>query len=520
MNAVIYARYSSHSQTEQSIEGQLHDNHAWAKQQGYTVIAEYIDRALSGTKDTRPDFQRMIADAAKKQFEIVIVWKLDRFARNRYDSAIYKAKLKKYGVRVVSVKEQISDTPEGIILEGLLESMAEYYSSNLAQNIRRGQRESALKGQFRGGQVPFGYKIIDHKLAIDEKTAPCVRYVFESYANGMGKKEIADELNRRGLRTKTGNSFTVKSFSTLLSNVAYIGTLSYGDIKIPDAFPALIDKELFERVQLRLKSVARAPAANKAKVRYLLQGKAFCGLCGAPLIGESGYSHTGVMHSYYACAVKKKTHACKKKNERRAVLEEFVISHTISYVLNPSNINRIAEAVVAEYEREFSPDTSAPLEKALESVHHDMNKLVDALIDAPKSAQQAIYARMEALEAQQSELESEIARLKIAQGIRLTESEVKSWLKDFTRGSKDDPAFCQHLIDTFVNAIYVYDDKIIIFYNIRTNSQISFSELSTAPSDLNSSDLNSCAPLKSLKSEPRIVFIKGVIGFIFQREEN
>ena len=123
-NAVIYARYSSHNQTEQSIEGQLHDGYAFAERNGYQVIGEYIDRALTGTKDQRPDFQRMIRDAEKRQFQVVIVWKLDRFARNRYDSAIYKAKLKKYGVRVVSVMENITEGPEGIILEGLLESMA------------------------------------------------------------------------------------------------------------------------------------------------------------------------------------------------------------------------------------------------------------------------------------------------------------------------------------------------------------------------------------------------------------
>ena len=178
MNAVIYARYSSHGQTEQSIEGQLHDNYAWAEQQGITVIGEYIDRALTGTKDQRPDFQRMIADAAKRQFELVIVWKLDRFARNRYDSAIYKARLKKYGVKVLSVKENITDSPEGIILEGLLESMAEYYSANLAQNVLRGKRETSAKGNWNGGRVPLGYKAVDGKLVADDKTAPFVQYLF------------------------------------------------------------------------------------------------------------------------------------------------------------------------------------------------------------------------------------------------------------------------------------------------------------------------------------------------------
>ena len=175
MNAVIYARYSSHGQTEQSIEGQLHDAYEFARREGYTIIGEYIDRARTGTNDNRDDFQRMIADAPKAQFQAVIVWKLDRFARNRYDSAIYKARLKKSGVRVISVKENITDRPEGIILEGLLESMAEYYSANLSQNVKRGLRETISKGFYCGGQIPYGYKTQDRRLVADEKTAPIIR---------------------------------------------------------------------------------------------------------------------------------------------------------------------------------------------------------------------------------------------------------------------------------------------------------------------------------------------------------
>ena len=155
-SAVIYARYSSHSQTEQSIEGQLHDGYAYAEKCGYRVVGEYIDRALTGKTDDRPDFQRMIKDAEKRLFQVVIVWKLDRFARNRYDSAMYKRILKKHGVRVVSVMENITDTPEGIILEGMLEALAEYYSANLSENIKRGQQESIKKGWFPGGPPPMG----------------------------------------------------------------------------------------------------------------------------------------------------------------------------------------------------------------------------------------------------------------------------------------------------------------------------------------------------------------------------
>lgn len=136
-----------------------------------SVVGEYVDRALTGTNDNRASFQRMIADASKKQFQYVIVYKLDRFARNRYDSAIYKAKLKKYGVTVLSAMEQISDTPEGIILESVLEGMAEYYSANLSQNVKRGIKVALQNKTFIGGTPPYGYFVKNKNVYIDEKKA-------------------------------------------------------------------------------------------------------------------------------------------------------------------------------------------------------------------------------------------------------------------------------------------------------------------------------------------------------------
>jgi len=480
MNAVIYARYSSHGQTEQSIEGQLHDNYAWAEQQGIRVVGEYIDRALTGTKDQRPDFQRMIEDAAKKQFEMVIVWKLDRFARNRYDSAIYKARLKKFGVKVVSVKENITDSPEGIILEGLLESMAEYYSANLAQNVRRGQRETIAKGQFCGGQIPFGYRSQNGKLVVDEKNAPAIRYLFEQYAQGVPKKEIIDELNRRGFRSKSGKPLTYTTFARALPNSVYIGEYRYGGEVVPGLAEQLIDREIFEKVQRRLKAVSRAPAAGKATVDYLLQGKAFCGYCGAPMVGESGRSRNGYTHHYYACADKKKKHTCKKKNERKDFIEWYVVEQTANYILTPERSALVAKAVVAEYEKEFSDSRVTDLEKALKQIDRETDKLLDALVDAPKIAHKKIYDRMEALEAQKQEMDGELARLRIAQGIQLTEAEVRAWLKKICTGDPLDPEFRKRIIDVFINAIYLYDDRVIIFYNIRGGKQVSFIDLASS----------------------------------------
>ena len=159
MNVVIYARFSSHSQTEQSIEGQLKVCYEYAQAHQYTVIGEYIDRAQSGTSDNRTDFQRMILDSEKHTFQGVLVYQLDRFARNRYDSAIYKAKLKKNGVRVLSARENITEDASGILIEGVLESMAEYYSAELSQKINRGRKINASKCLSNGSNPGLGYKV-------------------------------------------------------------------------------------------------------------------------------------------------------------------------------------------------------------------------------------------------------------------------------------------------------------------------------------------------------------------------
>ena len=526
MNAVIYARYSSANQTEQSIEGQLRDNYAWAKQRNITVVGEYIDRALTGTKDQRPDFQRMIEDASRKQFEMVIVWKLDRFARNRYDSAIYKAKLKKHGVKVVSAMENITDSPEGIILEGLLESMAEYYSANLSQNTKRGKRETAAKGFWNGGHAPLGYKIVDRKLVSDEKTAPIVRYIFEQYAQGVTKAAIIRELERKGVRSYYGNPLTYSSFNSVLRNQAYIGKSTYKGEVVEGLSEPLIDEKLFWKVQEQIKRRSHAPAASKAKVDYLLSGKAFCGVCGAPMAGTCGKSKAGRMYYYYMCSHRKHPWRCAKKNERKDNTEQFIVDQTLKYILTKGQISRIAKAVVVEYKKEFSDSGMKSLKTAIKRIDRELEKLVDALIDAPKTAHQKIYDRMESLGLQKEDLEESLSRLMVASKIALTEKEVAAWLMQFASGDINDTAFCRKVIDTFINCVYMYEDRIVIFYNIRNSQQPAYKEVTekTAP-DVESgavecSDLNTEASARVTKSEQYdhwYVFISGVLGLVLKR---
>lgn len=261
MNGVIYARYSSDNQREESIDGQLRECLVFAEKNDIQIIETYVDRALSAKTDNRPDFQRMIRDSTKEQFEVIIVWKLDRFARNRYDSAHYKAILKRNNVRVVSATEAISQGPEGIILESLLEGMAEYYSAELAEKVLRGMKENAYNCKFNGGTIPYGYYVDDEKhLQIESKTAMIVREVFELYDNGMTMKEITDTLNRKGLRNRKGNPFTISVVSKMLTNRRYIGEYKFKEIVVEDGIPAIISKNLFESVNKKLEANRKKPA--------------------------------------------------------------------------------------------------------------------------------------------------------------------------------------------------------------------------------------------------------------------
>lgn len=283
-NCCLYARYSSHKQNSTSIEAQILEITAYAERLGYTIVEQYIDMAISGKSDDRPEFLRMIEDSSKGKFSRILVYSLDRFARNRYDSARYKAKLKKNGVKVLSAKENISDDPAGIVMEGVLESMAEYYSAELSQKVNRNMLLNAEKGLYNGGFVPLGYRVIEQdfdtykkkKLVIDENTAPIVQAIFKMRANDIPVVEIIDFLNKNGYKTGKGTDFNKNSLQNLFKNKKYIGTTTYGEKEFPNTIPAIIDEDTFNKVQEVREKYKYAPGIRKAEERYLLTGKLFC----------------------------------------------------------------------------------------------------------------------------------------------------------------------------------------------------------------------------------------------------
>ena len=493
MKAVIYARYSSDNQREESIEGQLRECKEYAERNGILVLQSYIDRALSAKTDNRPEFQRVIRDSAKGLFDTVLVWKLDRFARNRYDSAHYKSQLKKNGVRVISATEQISNGPEGIILESMLEGMAEYYSAELAQKINRGLRENALKGKNNGGSIPLGYRLgEDHRLRIDPLTAPVVREIFQRYADGETVREIIETLNERHLLTRKGHEFRMNSFNRLLKNRKYIGEYRYKDVVIPDAIPAIVPKELFERVQERMKKNQRAPARAKAEEEYLLTTKLFCGHCGRMMIGESGKGRNGTIHRYYKCGAAKRRQGCHKKAVKKDWIEHIAVMYTIQRVFQDDIIAQIADELVALQNTE---DNSLPLlRRQLADTERGIENMLNAIqqgILTPSTKE-----RLEALEQEREEIKVAIYSEEL-QKPKITKEHIAFWISKFRDTDLTDIASRKRIVESFVNAVFVYDDKVVFTFNYKDGSKTATIDEITAELG---SDLDGTTPPRRRKA--------------------
>lgn len=453
----LYMRYSSDKQTEQSIEGQLRELVAYCKQHKYRISAIYVDRAISAhaNMEKRPAFQRMLADSAHSDWTIVMVYKLDRFSRRREDSAVAKMRLRKNGCTVESAKEAISKAPEGVILESLLEGLAEYYSAELSQKVKRGMRESAQKGLSTGGCIPLGYKSENKKIVADPVTAPLVQEIFQRYVAGATIASICKDFNARGIRTTKGAKFTHASFNTLLRNKKYIGTYTYGDIEKEGAVPMIIDTELFEAAQVRLGKQAHKAGKEKAKVPYLLSGKMFCGHCGSLMVGECGRSKTGAMHYYYTCSNRKRRQGCTKKAMRKDWIEG-IVADSARAMLTDEVIDYVATQAEKQSEQAIRETTSIPMiQQQIKDVETKIKNLTAAIESAGASAV-SLVTRISELEAQRKDLERAMQN-ENKSVIRLTKPMVTYWLEQVRAKSEAVGDQNAMLLDMLVNSVTVWD---------------------------------------------------------------
>lgn len=475
MKVVIYARYSSDKQGENTIEAQTRYCTEFCERNNYTIVGKYVDRATTATKDVekRYDFQRMIKDSEKHLFEGIVVFKLERFARNRYDSAIYKNRLQKNGVHVISATENITGNKEGIILESVFEGMAEYFSKDLAEKVTSGMREVAMKCQTNGGLTPLGFKLVDKKYVLDPITAPIVKEAFTRYVDGDQIQTICDDFNRRGFKTARGGKFNKNSFHNIFSNDKYIGVYRFQDIIIEGGIPAIIDKDTFEKAKRRINANKKTNTNGsfKAKVDYLLSCKLICGECQATMCGESGTSRSGNSYYYYKCSNQKKHHNCNKTTVKKEDIESEVIQQTLK-VLTPEIINQIADMTMKVIEEDKNKNEIIPaLKRQLKETENKINNLLIALESYQSPT---IIERLKELEENKKSLTIDLETEIRNETIPLTKEMILFYFDKLLSGDMNDIDTQKRLVEMLVEKVVLFNSedptklKYTIYYNLDT----------------------------------------------------
>lgn len=486
MDVVIYTRFSSNNQTEHSTERQIKYCKEFAERNDFNVIHIYTDEAQSGMSANRQQFKQMIKDSKNKRFQGVIVYSQDRFARNRYDSVTYKDELRKNGVRVFSVCENITDAPSGVIVESVFEGMAEFYSLELAQKASRGMAMNAEHCYFNGSVVPLGLKTksipvpigangkIKYKkiLDIDEEKAPLVKEVYEMYLNGDTMENIAKYLNTKGIKKSDGTDrvFNKNSVKLILTNKRYIGSYTYKGEETPNAIPRIIDDETFYKIQEKIEKNKHAPAKNKAEVLYLLTTKLFCGTCKEMMVGVSATSGNGKRHYYYSCNGKRVHHKCKRKDIKRDYIESLVVDLARNS-LTDENIEEIANAVYKTACKQRDNTRQKQLQREILNIEKQKANLFDSLkLCYDDNVKKSIFEEMAKMEKQKIEIENEI-RIEKESIFDVTLQEIRYFLYHIKKVSENDIRYRQILIDVLIYKVYLYDDdSLTIVYNIKNKN--------------------------------------------------
>ena len=469
--AVAYARYSSAGQRDVSIEQQLADIRAYAAREGYHIVREYADHARSGYKnvENRAAFQQMLSSADSGTFDTVLCWKVDRFGRSREDSAVYKGRLRRFGVKVLYVMEPIPDGSAGILLEGMLEATAEWYSVNLSENVKRGLNDNAARCLYNGAHV-YGYVPgPDKKYQIVPERAAVVRQIYSLYLSGESLSRIVRILNDSGLRNATGKPWNISLVYHVLTQERYTGVYIWKDQRTPGGIPAIIDQKTWEDVQRMLKRSVRKHSSNN--VEFLLTGKAFCGHCGKPMVGDSGTSKLGTPHYYYSCQSKKRRAGCDKKSVRKQELEDAVIDFIFDHCLTGEEMDRIATAVIAAQQESMSASPLAQMERQLADVDRKIDNINNAIAEGIWNS--TTKQKLDELSSTHDSLVVSISNLRATFGRLLDRKNVLAFLRRMASQDRTDPAQRKFLIQTFVNAVYVFDDHLKLYLNaIEGASQI------------------------------------------------
>ena len=493
--AVVYARFSSDNQRDESIDAQLRAINEYADKNNIKIVNQFIDRAKSATSDKRPEFQNMIkfCEADTTGISMVIVHKLDRFSRDKYDSAMYKQKLKVKGIRVVSVVENLDNSPESVILESVIEGMAQYYSANLAREVAKGQRENGLRAMHNGGDAPLGYDVTnDKRYAINKEEAQAVKIIFDMYVNGYSYSNIIDKLNDLGYKTKRGNKFGKNSLHGILSNEKYTGVYVFNKtqrkgingkrnghkqksedeiIKVEGGMPQIIGKDIFIQAQEMMQKRKKAPGSHKAITLYLLTGIIKCGECGHAMQGNKRKDKYGNDYISYRCGCRKQKRDCKNKEIKREYLEEFVLTELEEHVLNDNAIPALSKELNERLKTKSNDNHEMlnNLRNKLDKVNKEIENILTAIMSGIMNSM--LKDKLDELEQVKLNLDLKINELSIesnsVESVDITEDQIRNMFgrfKEFvlTRNLPE----CKKFISDYVKEVVVYRDHVEVIFNV------------------------------------------------------
>ncbi|MBQ8262342.1 MAG: recombinase family protein [Lachnospiraceae bacterium] len=485
-NAICYYRYSSDAQREASIEEQRDEAHRYAKAHGMNIIKEYSDKAMSGTREDRPQFQLMLYEVKKLRPAYLILWKTDRLSRDKIDSVIAKKHLREAGCEIVYVAESMpEDEADRVLLESLYEGLAQHYVIQHKRNVTRGMKYNAENCLYNG-HVTLGYKgKPEQRYEIDEQTAPVVKMIYRKYADGVPMKQIVDDLNKAGIKSVKGNDFTINSLRHILSNKAYIGEYHWGEYVIQDGMPRIIEDELFDAVQEKMalnkhggnrKVKEKHPEElKKQPEEYWLTDYITCGHCGERMHGLSGTSKQGRLHYYYACGNHRK-HKCEMKNINKAKLENVVL-YMLSELIQDGALRILIAERCYKYYIEQNSDGGAYLESIIVRIA-DVDKKLNNIMKAIEAGifNDTTAQRMKELELEKQLLVDEKNAEECRQKYEIKLEDIVKYL-DSLIDNMDETITKHKLLEILVNKIYIYKDKVVVSFNYSEDNRIiSFDE--------------------------------------------
>ena len=456
--AVIYARFSSHNQREESIEQQVAECQAFAKANDLTVVDVYADAAVSGRSDRRPQFQRLRRDAAKKAFEVVIAYKSSRIARNMLNALTFEVEMNKSGVTVLYAKEEFGNTAAGRFALRTMISVNQFYSENLGEDIKRTQADNARQCK-SNGPAPYGYRSgVDGRFEIDESAAAIVREIYTRTAAGESNVSIMRDLNARHLKTRLGHEWGKNSFQGILGNERYLGIYIFDGVRVPGGMPRIIDDKLFKEAMIAMS----AKKKKNPEADYQLTGKLYCGECGEMMIGMSGTGKSGTVYNYYACSGRRTGSGCKKASVGRDQTEIAVASALLAKIMDDAVVDQIADEIM-DFQQKHKNN---PEIKALEAAKADNKKAIDNILDAIEAGifTDTTKDRLLALEAESKEITERLEELTMSQ-LNVSRDQVVGYLKSYRGGEVRDRKYRMKLFQTFLVRAYVYDDRLKIVFD-------------------------------------------------------